>query len=345
MSAAPRQVFPDSDAAGFLHEINTHALVLRVLMAVADQGIADRLAPGPKTATELAAGAKLDEATLYRLLRFLASFGFFREDEAGRFHLTPRAEALRAEARGSLRDRLRRPWQDLLWRSYERLPDMLRTGEPAFDQAHGQSFFEYLAAHPELNAMFDRTMARVSDIEHPIIAGNYPFGRHGWAVDVGGGQGGLLAAILDHHPGVRAVLFDQPQVIAAPERLSDSRYTGRWEAVSGDFFRSVPPGGDVYLLKRIVHDWDDDRALAILSNCREALRGQARLLIIDAVMKPGNEPDANKFMDVNIMTLTSGRERTESEFRRLCQSAGLQVMRVIPMPPPATLSIVEAGLA
>jgi hypothetical protein len=115
--------------------------------------------------------------------------------------------------------------------------------------------------------------------------------------------------------------------------------------VSGDFFRSVPPGGDVYLLKRIVHDWDDDRALAILSNCREALRGQARLLIIDAVMKPGNEPDANKFMDVNIMTLTSGRERTESEFRRLCQSAGLQVMRVIPLPPPATLSIVEAGLA
>lgn len=345
MSAAPLPAIPESDAAAFLQEINTHALVLRVLMAVAEQGIADRLAPGPKTAAELAAGAKLDEPTLYRLLRFLASFGFFREDDSGRFHLTPRAEALRTEVRGSVRDRLRRPWQDLLWRSYERLPDMLRTGEPAFDQAFGQSFFEYLAAHPEVNAVFDRSMARISHIEHPIIAGNYPFGRHGWAVDVGGGQGGLLASILDHHPGVRAVLFDQPQVIAAPEMLSDSRYTGRWEAVPGDFFRGVPPGGDVYILKRILHDWDDDRALAILRNCREALSGEARLLVIDAVMKPGNEPDPNKFMDVNIMVLTSGRERTESEFRRLCQAAGLEVLRVIALPAPATLSIIEVGLA
>ena len=345
MSAAPRQEIPDSDAATILQQINTHALLLRVLMCVAEFGIADRLAPGPKTAAELAAGAKLDEPTLYRMLRFLASFEFFHEDDNGRFHLTPRAHALRTEARGSLRDRLRRPWQDLIWRTYERMPDMLRTGEPAFDQAHGRSFFEYLAAQPELNSIFDRTMARVSHVEHPIIAANYPFGQHGWVVDVGGGQGGLLAAILDQHPGVRGVLFDQPQVVAAAELLGDSRYSGRWEAVAGDFFRGVPPGGDVYVLKRIVHDWDDDRATTVLTNCREALKGGARLLVIDAIMKPGNEPDPNKFMDVNIMTLTSGRERTESEFRRLCKGAGLELRRVIPLPAPATLSILEIASA
>jgi hypothetical protein len=345
MAAAPQRDIPESDAAAVLQELGAHALLLRVLVAVAEQGIADRLVPGPKTAEELAAGAKLDASTLYRLLRFLASYGFFHEDDAGRFHLTPRAEALRAEARGSVRDRLRRPWQDLVWKSYERLPDMLKTGEVAFDQAHGQSFFDYLAAHPEVNAMFDRSMARVSQVENPIIARSYPFARHGWAIDVGGGQGGLLAAVLDQHPGVRGVLFDQPQVIAAPDMLADGRYTGRWEAVAGDFFRNVPPGGDVYLLKRIVHDWDDDQALTILGNCRDALRGEARLLIIDAVMKPGNEPDTNKYMDVSIMTLTAGRERTENEFRKLCQAAGLAVLGVTALPAPATLSIVETGLA
>jgi hypothetical protein len=188
-------------------------------------------------------------------------------------------------------------------------------------------------------------MARISHVENPIIARSFPFDRHGWAIDVGGGQGGLLAAVLDEHPGVRGVLFDQPQVIAAPEMLADARYAGRWEAVAGDFFRTVPPGGDVYLLKRIVHDWDDDSALVILGNCRDALRGDARLLVIDAVMKAGNEPDVNKYMDVNIMTLTGGRERTENEFRRLCDAAGLTVRRITPLPAPATLSIIEAGLA
>ena len=312
---------------------------------MAEYGIADRLASGPRTAAELAAGAGLHEETLYRVLRFLASCGFFREEASGHFHLTPRAGALRLGVPGSVRDRLRRPWQELLWRSYERIPEMLRSGEAAFDLAHGRSLFEYLASQPELNTIFDRTMARLSQLENPIIAASYEFGHHGWIVDVGGGQGGLLAAVLEHHPGVHGVLFDQPQVVAAPEQLADPRFEGRWEAAAGDFFRSIPPGGDLYLLKRILHDWDDARVLAILTACREALRDQARLLIIDAVMKPGNEPDANKFMDVNIMVLTGGRERTASEFERLCTAAGLKIHGVIPLPAPATLSIIETGLA
>ncbi len=338
---------PDAgaDVAAFLQELSAHTLLLRCLGAVAEHGIADRLAPGAKTVAELATGAGLQEEPLYRVLRFVASFGFFHEDESGRFHLTPHAEALRVGVAGSVRERLRRPWQELLWRTYERLPDMLRTGDTAFDLAHGRSFFEYLAAHPELNTVFDRTMARLSQVENAVIAAQYAFERRAWVVDVAGGQGGLLAAVLDRNPGVRGVLFDQPQVLAAPEQLADPRFEGRWEAAAGDFFKGVPPGGDVYLLKRILHDWDDDRARSILTACREALRGAARLLIIDAVMKPGNEPDPHKFLDVNIMALTGGRERTENEFRRLCAAAGLEVHAVTALPEPATLSLIEAGLA
>ena len=333
------------EVTAFLQELNTHTLVLRCLGAVAEQRIADRLAPGPKTAAELATGAGLHEETLYRILRFLASFGFFGEDEQGRFHLLPRGQVLRVGVPGSVRDRLRRPWQEMLWRSYERIPEMLRTGDTAFDLAHGRSLFEYLAQHPDLNTVFDRTMARLSQIENPVIAASYPFDRFDWVVDVGGGQGGLLAAVLERYPRVRGVLFEQPQVVSAPEQLADARFEGRWDAVAGDFFKTIPPGGDLYVLKRILHDWDDDRVVMILHACRDALRDKARLLIIDAVMKPGNEPDPNKFMDVNIMTLTAGRERTESEFRRLCSAAGLQLHKVIPLPAPATLSIIEAGLA
>ncbi|MCC7259169.1 MAG: SAM-dependent methyltransferase [Gammaproteobacteria bacterium] len=334
-----------AELTAFLQQLNAHTLLLRCLGALAEQGIADRLAPGAKTAAELATGAGLHEETLYRLLRFAAAHGVFREDEAGRFHLTPLAEGLRIGVPGSVRDRLRRPWQDLIWRTYERVPDMLRTGEPAFELAHGHSFFEYLAGQPELNTAFDRTMARVSQLENPIIAASYPFERHAWVVDVGGGQGGLLAAVLDRHPAVHGVLFDQPQVLAAPEALADARFAGRWEAATGDFFRSIPPGGDLYLLKRILHDWDDARALAILAACREALRGQARLLVVDAVMKPGNEPDPNKFLDVNIMALNGGRERTAEEFRALAAEAGLSVLGITPLPAPATLSLIEMGLA
>ncbi len=336
---------PGAETAFFLQELYGHVLLVRCLVTVAEQGIADRLGPGPKTAAELAAGAGLHQETLYRVLRFLASFGFFIEDDAGRFQLTPRGEFLRNNVPGSVRDRLRRPWQDLLWRTYERLPEMLRTGATAFDQAHGQSFFEYLASHPDINTIYNRSTARLSQIENPVIAASYPFGDFPYVVDVGGGHGGLLAAVLDRHAQVYGVLFDLPQVVASADALAAERHSGRWEGIGGDFLRTIPPGGSLYVLKRIVHDWDDDRVLALLTSCREALRGTARVLVIDAVMEPGNAPDPNKYMDVNIMALTGGRERTEAEFRRLFAAAGLSLLRVLPLPAPVPLAILEAGLS
>jgi hypothetical protein len=345
MSATSSQDATPSDVVALLLQLNAHTLLLRLLATLVEYGIPDHVSAGPSTAQELASTAGLDAQALYRVLRFVASHGFFREDEQGRFHLTPRADALRAAAPGSVRDRLRRPWQDALWRSYERLPETLRTGVPAFELAHGRPFFDYLAEQPELNAIFDRSMARLSQIENPVIAASYPFERCTTVVDVAGGRGGLLAAVLERHAGVNGVLFEQPQVLAAAERHAEPLHAGRWQQVAGDFFHAIPAGADLYVLKRIIHDWDDDRALAILRNCREALRGDARLLIIDAVLQPGNDADPNKFMDVNMMALARGRERKEREVRDLCAGAGLAVIQVTRLPTPATLSIVEARLA
>ena len=345
MNAPVQPPVPSLDLTTLLQTLNAHTLLLRVLVSLAEFGVPDRLLSGPKTASELAAGARLDAPTLYRVLRYAASHGIVVEDGGGRFSLAAGAEGLCAEAAHSVRSRLRRPWQDLVWKSYERLPDMLRSGTAAFDLAFGESFFDYLAAHPEQNALFDQSMARLSQVENPLIAASFPFGDYDWIVDIGGGHGGLLAAVLDRYPAIRAVLFDQPQVLAAGDALFEGRHRDRAEPAAGDFFAGVPPGGDIYILKRILHDWDDDRAQQILEHCRTALRPTARLLVIDAVMKPGNEPDPNKFMDVNIMALTGGRERTESEFRDLCARAGLKLLGLRPLPSPAALSLLEVGLA
>ena len=195
------------------------------------------------------------------------------------------------------------------------------------------------------SAIFDRSMARLSQVENPIVASACAFPRTGLVVDVAGGQGGLLAAVLESNPGLRGLLYDQSQVVAAPDALCGPGVVGRWQAQAGDFFASVPKGGDVYLLKRILHDWDDERALMILRNCHAAMTRESRLLIIDAVIAPGNDPDPNKFLDINMLTLTNGRERTAIELRTLCAAAGLAVERLLPLPSPATLTVAETRLA
>jgi len=334
-----------AEANALLSQLNSHAALLRLLAVLAEHGVADLLAAGPRTANELAVAARLHADALHRVLRFVASFGFFAETPDGRFELTPLAATLRSDVPGSIRDRLRLPWQDLLWRSYQQLPETLASGRNAFELAHGRPMFEYLADHPEINATFDRSMARVSQLENPLVARAWPFGAHGLVVDVAGGQGGLLAAVLREHPGVRGLLFDQPQVAAAPAALGDPQLAGRWQARGGDFFAQVPAGGDVYLLKRVLHDWDDERALAILRSCRAALSPTARLLVVDAVITAGNSPDPNKFLDINMLTLNSGRERSATELRALCEAAGLVVERLQPLPAPATLSVLEARRA
>lgn len=213
------------------------------------------------------------------------------------------------------------------------------TGEPGFTSVHGMDFFDYLTQHPEAGVWFDRGLANFATTENTAIVSCYDFGQHHRAVDVGGGQGGFLAEVLQAFPSVTGVLYDRPQVIQEPAYLTAAGLLNRCEVVGGDFLQSVPRGGDVYVLKRILHDWGDERSIQILCRCREAMRDDARLLIVDAVVPPGNNPHPSKIMDMLMMVLVEGQERTEQEFGELFRQAGFTLTRVIPTP--SVLVIVE----
>ena len=338
---------PDGDqqsGGGAILDVIGSVAAARCLHVVADLGIADLVGDRPSTASELAAATGAHGDSLYRVLRMLAAKGIFAEDGQHRFHLTPAASLLRTGAAGGLRDRLSSTWQNVVWTVYGELPHTVMTGEPAFDRAYGMPFFDYLAENPEVNSSFDRAMAQISGPENQAVAAAYDFGAHCLVVDVGGGRGGLLAAVLDRYPTVRGVLFDQPQVVADANLLADRYPAGRCTTAAGDFFRSVPPDGDAYILKRIIHDWDDDTAVDLLCRCRAALHpGRSRILVVEAVIQPGNGADPHKAQDVGMMLLTRGRERTAEEFRSLFARSGLGLQRIIPTQAGSTLSILEGA--
>jgi hypothetical protein len=331
-----------SEAAAFILGVRSQALLAQALAVAASLGIADLLDDGPLEVAELARRCGADPDTLFRLLRTLAGHGVFAADTDGRFRLTERAGPLRRTAPDSVYPLLAGAFPPLVWSAYGELEAAIRTGDVAFDRAHGASFFDYLAAHPPANMAFDHAMQMVAAAENPLIAAAFNFRQFAMIADIGGGQGGLLAAILAREPGPRGLLFDQPQVLAVPAALAAAGLLDRCELVPGDFFAAVPAGADLYLFKRILHDWDDERALAILRNCRKAAGARGRILVIDAVMQPGNAPDPNKDLDLSIMALTGGRERTAAEFAALLAAADFQLETVHPLPPPATLSMVEA---
>ncbi len=322
-------------------QIMVNVLLARTLSVAAELGLADLVSDTPKSARELATATGAHENALYRLLRMLASHGVFAEDEHGHFSLTPLAAVLRSEGDDALRNYFRLSWQDVMWDTYRELLHPIMTGEPAFDRAHGMAVFDYLAAHPDVNARFDAMMALRSAPENAIIAQAYNFGQFDRIVDVAGGRGGFLAAVLRTYPTVHGVLYDQPQVVIEPTELRTAGVLDRCDIIGGDFFASVPTGGDVYVLKWILHDWDDARAVAILRRCRDAMGQEGRVLTIDAVIRPGNEADPNKNMDVIMMAMSQGRERTEDDFRTLYEQAGLRLTRVTRTSSPSALSIVE----
>lgn len=335
-------------------EPNPHAQVLgitgkilpaRCIAVAAELGIADHVAEAPKTARDLAALTSTHAPSLYRMLRYLASIGIFREDDDGAFHNTPASETFRDGVPGSVRSMVRQSWQDVIWDTYKALPDSLTSGTPAFTLAHKDPFFTYLANNAEQGALFDESMAMMSAAENSVVASTYPFGDVTTVYDIAGGRGGLLAEVLKTHDHITGVLFDQKQVLAEPEHLAAAGVLDRCELMDGDFFESVPGGGDVYLLKRILHDWSDADAIKILKNVRAAMTAEARVVVVDAVIKSGNDPDPNKYLDMGIMTLLEGRERTAEEFETLFAKAGLKLLRILPTPAPSTMSIVEGGLA
>lgn len=318
----------------------SHVPLVRALALVVETGLADRIEAGPANAETLGGELGLHVDTLHRLLRMLASEGIFREDEAGHFHSTPMSSVLTTGAENSIASLLRLPWQDLIWRTYLAMPHTLRTGEPAFDHAYSMPFFDLLTAQPEIGAIFDTAMAMVSGPEDLAIAAAFDFSKAQSIVDVGAGKGGLLAAILSSYADVRATLFDQARTDEQSLYLT-AEQRQRCTFETGDFFERVPDGADLYILKRIIHDWEDADAVRILTSCRDAVAPGGRILIIDAVVPAGNQPDPIKSQDVGMLLLTGGRERSEKEFQRLCDAAGLELLAIHVLPAPAVVSVIE----
>jgi hypothetical protein len=324
---------PDRDAAERLFELAWGWLVARGIYVAAELGIADLLSNGPRTAEELAIASGAHATSLNRLLRMLAGYGVFAGDSKGRFELTPMAALLQT---GALRD-MARFMSEADWNAYGNLLHNVRTGESAFKHVHGENFFDFLNARPAAIERFDRGMASFSDAENKAVAAAFDFGSFRQILDVGGGRGGLLAEILKAYPSPRGVLYDQPQVIAQPDYLKAAGVLHRCEVVGGNFFERVPSGADAYVLKRIIHDWDDDSCKDILSRCRDAAaESGGRVIVIDAVLPRGNEFHYGKPLDLLMMVLNDGRERTEMEFDDLLARSGLKLLRIVP-----TLSIVS----
>jgi len=306
----------------------TGGWITQAIYVASDLGIADLLAQGPQTADELARSTKTHSASLYRVLRALASVGIFAEDEDGRFSLTPLAESLRTDRPNSLRAfgimlgaEFYQSWGNLLY--------SVQTGEAGFQKRYGVPFFQYMTEHPERHGIYDTAMMVHGIAETEPMLDAYDFSSFGTVVDVGGGNGRLLAAILERHPGIEGILFDLPAVVERSRSIiSDLGLSGRCRIMGGDFFRSVP-AADGYVLRHIVHDWDDNDAAAILRNCRDAMNPGGRILVVETVIPPLNEPCFGKWLDL-MMLIVGGRERTEEQYRRLFRQAGLTLSRIVP---------------
>jgi ubiquinone/menaquinone biosynthesis C-methylase UbiE len=318
--------------------------ISQAIAAAGKLGIADLLRNGPRTVSELSRECGVAEHRLYRLLRALSGEGVFAEQEDGRFELTPAAELLRSDHPESLRD-----WAifmtGLPYRMYSEILHSVKTGEDASRRVFGAPLFEYVSAHPDEAAKLHRAMVSVSA---PRVAGlleEYDFSRVKTVVDVGGGSGAMVAAVAKRYPGLHGVSLDLANAEpGARKTFNESGLLDRCEFIAQDFFQEVPAGADVYILSAVLHDWGDEQCLKILHNCRRAIPITGTLLIVDLLMSgEKNKPDTYRnFLDVTTLLGTEhgGMERTENEFRKLLESAGFRLARVIQMKAPQ--AIIEA---
>lgn len=320
-----------------LAKLKTHALGV-----FAELRIADLLTDGPRPVAELASAVGAHGPSLTRLLRALASLGILSEIDPGVYGLTATGNLLRSDVPGSLRGIAAMFGSEIHTQAWARLNHSVMTGEPAFDKVFGVPIFDYFGAHPESAAMFHDAMTSNSGRQATAVVEAYDFAGISTLVDVGGGHGALLATILRSNPSLRGVLFDLPHVVTgAGPIFEEAGVRDRVELVSGDFLERVPEGADAYIMKRIVHDWDDERAGAILGNCRRAMAQGGRVLVVDAVVDESPESLYANLLDIEMLVLTPhGKERTEPEFRRLFGSAGFGLSRIVSTASP--LKIVEA---
>ena len=306
-------------------------LVSQALHVVATLGIADLLKDGPRCAEELAATTATQPDVLYRLLRALAAIDVFREDANHCFALTEMGECLREDAPEPVAAWAANIGQPYVWAATGALLHSVRCGESGFHSVHGTDPWNYRASHPHEAGVFDRAMTELSRRASAGVVAAYPFGEFRRIADIGGGNGALLAAILEANPHALGVLFDQPHVMAGCAAvLKASGVANRCECIGGNFFEAVPAGCDVYLLKSVLHDWGDEKAVAILRTCRAAIPQNGRLLAVERVVGPPGQQPTAKFADLNMLVMLGARERTEQEFVELFDAAEFVVARIVP---------------
>ena len=340
MSASPACHSYSSATMTLLH-MAAGGWIGQAVHVAAKLGIADVLENGPKTPPQIATVTGSHPEALHRLLRMLAGLGIFEEDAEGRFGLTALADGLRSQAPVSLRAFAIMLGEEMLWRPWGDLHHAVQTGEAAFAHVFGEALYDYLGMHPQAATIFDAAITDRARQENRAVVEAYDW----WPdtiVDVGGGQGSLLAEILAQAPNARGVLFETPHVAdRAKTMIEEAGLARRCEVIGGDFFQSVPTVGGLYLMRRVMHGWSDESATVILRNCRKAMRQDGRLLIIEHVLAPGNAPSWGKMLDLQQLVLsTGGRERSEAEYANLLAAAGFKLERVIPTS--STASLIEA---
>jgi O-methyltransferase len=322
-------------------DLLSSAWIFQGVYAVTKLGIVDALRDGPQTSDAVAERVGADPDAVYRVMRMVASRGVFTQEPGRRFALAPMGRALLADTPDSMRGYVLFVGDPLHWEHWGQLSESVRTGRCAIEEVRGKPTFEWLEDEPELAAVFNDGMTSISKMETPTVVAAYDFSQFGTIVDVGGGHGLLLSAILREASNSRGVLFDAESVVqGAPAVLEPAGVSDRCTAVSGSFFESVPAGGDAYVLKHIIHDWDDEKSLAILRNIHAAMNPGAKVLIVEAVVPDDDREHLSKLLDLEMLVAATGRERTEAEYGELLRKAGFRHTRTVPTVGPA--SIVEA---
>ncbi|HVJ05902.1 MAG TPA: methyltransferase [Candidatus Saccharimonadales bacterium] len=302
--------------------------------------IPDQLSQGPKSVVELARTSQVDEHALHRCLRAVAATGIFTEVSPGVFANTPASEVLRSDHPSQALDTALWMSNSFHFRTYSEFMHSVRTGEPCVEKAFGMPVFDYFPTDPECNSEFNNAMTSITAMVVPAVLDTYDFAGLGTLCDVAGGHGRLLTSILQKHTDLRGIILDLDHVIRhTQELIATSGIADRCEAVSGNFFESVPTA-DSYIMKNIIHDWEESKALTILRNCVRSMRGDGKILLVEAILPEGDQPHMGKVVDIEMLAMPGGQERTANGYRELLAKAGLRVERILPNESP--LSLIEA---
>ncbi|MBD8505020.1 hydroxyneurosporene methyltransferase [Hoyosella sp. G463] len=341
LSATARRMVP---ASASVLEVMIGSWVAQATYVATRLGVAEVLIDGARPVAEIAEHVDADPDALHRLLRALATHGIFTETRPGVFGLTPLADTLREDSPDTVRSLVLMFGDPTHWEHWSHLLYSVQTGKPSLEMLRGMTAFEFLGANPDFSAVFNRAMTDVSRISVPHTVAAYDFSRFTTIADIGGGHGALLAGILRAAPTAKGILFDLDSVVAGASELLVEEGVGDRVAINGgSFFEAVPGGADAYVLKSIIHDWDDDAATRILRTVRDAMGNDATLLLVETVLPEGNTPHFGKWLDLEMLVQATGRERTEQQFRDLLGAAGFELSRVVPTVAPT--SIIEAAPA